>query len=726
MNNLSIANKLSDQLSIPKKSVIASLKLMGEDCSIAFIARYRKEQTGYLDEVALIKIRDAYALLGKIEARKGVILKSLIEQEKLTEDLKQQVQNAESLAELEDIYLPYKPKKTTRASIAKAKGLEKLAYTILSQQYSNINTIAQGFINKSKGVETIEDALSGARDIIAELVSENTIARNKLRKAYKYSQIKSTVLDKDHKDSIKYKDFFDKVIYAEKAPSYRVLALFRGERDGILRLKFTIDDERAIDDLLRVFIKRSSLDNQIELAVKDSLKRLMMPSIEKEYRAEIKERADIQAIEVFAKNLRQLLMASPLGEKRVLAIDPGFRSGCKLVCLDKQGNLLHNETIYPHPPQNQKADASTKVLRLVEQYKIEAIAMGNGTAGRETEEFIKKIRFKTDIIAVVVNESGASIYSASALARKEFPEHDITVRGSVSIGRRLMDPLSELVKIDAKSIGVGQYQHDVDANLLKASLDDVVISCVNKVGVELNTASEELLAYVSGIGKSLAEKIILYKQENGAFENRESLLEVGGLGKKTYQQAAGFLRLKNSDNILDDTAVHPESYFIIDAMCKKLACSLEEFVEKKELRESLNLEEFVIEEKGDKLFFGSAYTKKVKDANIISVQGLKELLRDIAQRGKDIRKNFTAVKFNYDVREIKDLSVGMELDGVITNITMFGAFVDIGLKENGLLHRSKMNISYDVMPSDVFSINQYLKVRVLDVDYEKKRIQLGF
>ncbi|MEG1910436.1 MAG: Tex-like N-terminal domain-containing protein, partial [Bacteroidales bacterium] len=613
MEIISHCSIIAKECQISLKQVEKTVELLNEGATIPFLARYRKEQTGSLDEVVLLQIRDRYVQLDELDKRRAAILASLIEQGKLSEDLKNKLALAQNKTELEDLYLPYKPKRKTRGSMAIAKGLEPLAKQLMQQNTVELETLAQRYVDKQKELETIDDVLAGARDIIAEWISESAAARARLRNLYgrtaqlsakKVKPAKPKEQSKEinlgersgikEEDAQKYKNYFEWSECLLKAPSHRLLAMFRGETEGFLKLKIEVQEEEAIAILKSLFVKGTNASSaQVQLALTDAYKRLLSAAMETEMRNLAKERADKAAIIVFAENLRQLLLASPLGQKNVLAIDPGFRTGCKLVCLDKQGNLVHNETIYPHPPvQNSKA-AAAKVMQLIEVYKIEAIAIGNGTAGRETEDFIKKLQFKKEIVAVMVSENGASIYSASPVAREEFPDYDITVRGAVSIGRRLMDPLAELVKIEPKSIGVGQYQHDVNATLLQNSLEDTVVSCVNKVGVELNTASKQLLSYVSGVGETLAKNIITYRKENGAFQTREELKKVPRFGPKAYEQAAGFLRIAHAKNPLDTSAVHPESYAVVEKMAKSLKCSVTELIEKKSLRAQIKCLDFV-------------------------------------------------------------------------------------------------------------------------------------
>ncbi len=698
---------ISQELGITLKQVENTIQLLTSGATVPFIARYRKEATGCLDEVQIINIRDRYNQLVELDKRRESIINSIQEQNKLTDELKEKLINASSLSELEDIYLPYRPKRKTKASIAIAKGLEPLAKIILAQNKSDINMEAEKFIDQEKGVESLEDAISGARDIIAEIVNENQNVRKPLREFFmKESVIRSRNIKGKEKEGENYKNYFEWEEKLSKAPSHRILAMLRGEREEFLRINIFPSEEKAMEILVRIYIKaQNESSQQLMIALKDSYKRLLAPSLETEVRNSFKEKADAEAIRVFAENLRQLLLTPPLGQKNVLAIDPGFRTGCKLVCLDKQGKLLHNETIYPHPPENEVKQAVNKIQSLVNAYKIEAIAIGNGTAGRETERLIKNIRFDRNVMALVVNESGASVYSASAIAREEFPEYDITVRGSVSIGRRLMDPLAELVKIDPKSIGVGQYQHDVNQNELQKSLDDTVVSCVNAVGVEVNTSSKELLKYVSGIGPALAQNLITYRDEHGAFRSREELKKVKRFSEKVFEQAAGFLRIQDAVHVLDNSAVHPESYHIVKKMAEKLSCRINDLIEKEALRKQIKLSDFVTEKVG--------------------LPTLQDILSELSKPGRDPREKFDFFEFDKNVHSVKDLKVGMVLPGIITNITAFGAFVDIGVHQDGLVHISHLANKFVSDPNQIVKLNQKVNVKVLDVDIERKRISLS-
>jgi len=697
---------ISNALSINSKQVNATLNLLEEGATVPFISRYRKELTGSLDEVQIAAIRDLAQQLKELDKRREAILKSLTELEKLTPELEKQLNAAQTLTILEDIYLPYKPKRKTRASIAREKGLEPLALRILAQSRIDVEEEAATYINDEKGVGNAEEALAGARDIIAEIINEDADARTKMRRYFEQkSTYKSTVAKGKETEAIKYKDYFEWEESAKNAPSHRVLAMLRGEDEGLLKLDVLPPDEEAIELLERQFITgNNSASKQVELALYDGYKRLLRPAMETELRAAIKQKADEEAIRVFAANARQLLMAAPLGQKNVMAIDPGFRTGCKVVCLDRQGNLLENTTIYPHTGQGNIKDAEWKVNQLCEKYDIEAIAIGNGTAGRETETFIRGLKFDK-ITLVMVNESGASIYSASPLAREEFPDHDVTVRGAVSIGRRLMDPLAELVKIDPKSIGVGQYQHDVDQSKLQQSLDDTVMSCVNAVGVELNTASKQLLAYVSGLGESLAQNIVNYRSKNGAFKNRESLKKVPRLGDKAFEQAAGFLRIRNAEQPLDSSGVHPERYELVSKMATDLGVSVEKLIADTQLQKQISLQKYVSTEVG--------------------LPTLQDILKELAKPGRDPREQFEAFSFADGVNSIADLRKGMKLKGIVTNITNFGAFVDIGVHQDGLVHTSQLANRFVANPNEVVKVSQVVQVTVTEVDVDRKRISLS-
>jgi len=681
-----------------------TIRLMDGGATIPFISRYRKEMTGSLDEVQLMHVKEEYERLKELDARKEAVIKSIEEQEKMTPELRKRIDASITLSELEDLYLPYRPKRRTRATIAREKGLEPLAVIILDQKISDPSLKAEEFLNDD--VPSVADAIAGSSDIIAEWVSEDEKARKQLRYLFeKEAVIYSKVVKGKEAEGIKYSDYYDWSESLKKCPSHRLMAMRRGEDEGFLRLSIEPSEANALDILNSIFIKGRNRSSEIvEAAIKDSWKRLLSSSMETEFRNISKEKADIEAISVFAENLRQLLLGSPLGEKNVLAIDPGFRSGCKIVCLDKQGNLIHNETIYPHPPQNETAMSIKKILTLVSAYKIEAIAIGNGTASRETEDFIKWVKFENDIQVFVVSEAGASIYSASKIAREEFPEYDVTVRGSVSIGRRLMDPLAELVKLDPKSIGVGQYQHDVDQQKLQKSLDDVIMSCVNAVGVEVNTASKHLLTYVSGLGPQLAQNIIDYRSENGPFKKRKELLKVKRMGEKAFEQSAGFLRIRNAENPLDASAVHPESYHVVELMSKDLGCDVKELITNDVKRKEIKLEKYI--------------------TATIGLPTLKDILDELAKPGRDPRSKIKEFRFA-DVHSMEDLNEGMVVPGIVTNITKFGAFVDIGIKQDGLVHISNMSKTFITDPSTVVKLHQHVMVKVLAVDIDRKRIQLS-
>lgn len=707
-NNIMTTNRnillVAKKLGLHEWQVENTIRLMDGGATIPFISRYRKEMTGSLDEVQLMHIKEEYERLKELDARKEAVIKSIEEQEKMTPELRKRIDAAGTMSELEDIYLPYRPKRRTRATIAREKGLEPLAILIMDQKENDPALKAESFLNDE--VETVGDAIAGASDIIAEWINEDEKARKQLRYLFeKESVIYSKVIKGKEAEGIKYSDYYDWSEPLKKCPSHRLLAMRRGEDEGFLRLSVEPDEEHALNMLNSIFIKgRNRSSDIVTVAIKDSWKRLLSSSMETEFRNISKEKADIEAITVFAENLRQLLLGSPLGEKNVLAIDPGFRSGCKVVCLDRQGTFIHNETIYPHPPQNETAMSIKKILSLVNAYKIEAIAIGNGTASRETEDFIKWVKFEKDIQVFVVSEAGASIYSASKIARDEFPDYDVTVRGAISIGRRLMDPLAELVKIDPKSIGVGQYQHDVDQQKLQKSLDDVIMSCVNAVGVEVNTASKHLLTYVSGLGPQLAQNIIDYRTENGPFSARKELLKVKRMGEKAFEQSAGFLRIRNAENPLDASAVHPESYHVVEKMSKDLGCELKELITNENKRKEIKLELYV--------------------SPITGLPTLKDIINELAKPGRDPRSIIKEFSFA-DVHTMEDLIEGMIVPGIVTNITKFGAFVDIGIKQDGLVHISNMSKTYVSDPSTVVKLHQHVMVMVLAVDIERKRIQLS-
>ncbi len=695
---------ISRKLGLHEWQVENTIRLMDEGATIPFISRYRKEMTGSLDEVKLMHIREEYLRLKDLDSRREAVIRSIEEQEKMTPELLKKIESALTMAELEDIYLPFRPKRRTRATIAREKGLEPLAAIILEQQERDPHQKAEEFINDQ--VPTVDDALAGASDIIAEWISEDDRARRQLRLLFeREAGIFSKVVKGKEAEGIKFSDYFNWSEPLRKCPSHRVLAMRRGEDEGFLRLSIEPDEKNALDILNSIFVKGTNDSCAlVREAVKDSWKRLLSSSMETEFRNISKEKADEEAIAVFADNLKQLLLASPLGEKNVLAIDPGFRTGCKIVCLDRQGNLLHNETIYPHPPQNETALSIKKILSLVNAYKIESIAIGNGTASRETEDFIKWVKFDKDIQVFVVSEAGASIYSASKVARDEFPDYDVTVRGAVSIGRRLMDPLAELVKIDPKSIGVGQYQHDVDQQKLQGKLDDVVASCVNGVGVEVNTASMHLLTYVSGLGPQLAQNIVDFRSGNGPFRSREELMKVKRMGAKAFEQSAGFLRIRNAENPLDSSAVHPESYHIVEKMSADINCDIRELMTNESKRKEINLEKYLTPSTG--------------------LPTLKDIMDELAKPGRDPRSKIQVFSFA-DIHTMEDLIPGMIVPGIVTNVTKFGAFVDIGIKQDGLVHISNMADKYVSDPSTVVKLHQHVMVKVLDVDIDRKRIQLS-
>jgi uncharacterized protein len=682
-----------------------TLKLLESKATVPFISRYRKEATGSLDEVQITDIRDQYNRFLEIDKRRESIISSIEEQGLMTDEIRQKLDAAFSLAELEDIYLPYKPKKKTRASVAREKGLEPLAQKIMKQAERNLSLAARDFIGEKVADE--EEALQGARDIIAEWVNEDQQSRVLVRKAFSQEAVISSKLVKGKEaEGIKYRDYFDFAEPLSKCPSHRLLAMMRGEEEGFLRVSVEPEQEKTISRLEKQYIKSTGeCAEQLSIAIKDSYKRLLEPSIETEFRSLSKEKADEQAIKVFAENLKQLLMAPPLGQKRVLAIDPGFRTGCKVTCLDAQGNLLHNETIYPHPPVQETSIAAKKINTLVNSYKIEAIAIGNGTASRETESFIRNIKFERDLKVFVVSEAGASVYSASKTARDEFPDYDVTVRGAVSIGRRLMDPLAELVKIDPKSIGVGQYQHDVDQGRLKDSLDQVVESCVNAVGVDLNTASMHLLTYISGLGPQLAKNIVEYRKEQGTFFSREDLKKVPRMGPKAFEQAAGFLRIREGKNPLDNSAVHPESYYIVEKMATDLSHPVTDLLADEGLRKKIDIKKYVDDKVG--------------------IPTLTDILNELAKPGRDPRSSIKVFEFSDEIHSIEDVKIGMVLPGIVTNITNFGAFVDIGVKQDGLVHISQMADKFITNPAEVVKLHQHVKVKVLEVDVARKRIQLS-
>ncbi len=699
--------KIASELNVAEKQVRAVAGLLGEGATIPFIARYRKEATGSLDEVAITTVRDRLGQLAELDKRRDAILKALEERGQLTDELKEGIAAAESLTVLEDIYLPYRPKRRTRATIAREKGLEPLAQQIFAQGDFDPASEAAAFVNAEKGVESVEDALAGARDIIAEWVNEDPAARTRMRDLYMNKGVfESKAASGKEEEGIKYKDYFAWSEPVSKAPSHRILAMRRGEKEGFLILHVYPPEDEALALLEALFIKGGGVASQhVRMAIHDCYKRLLSLSMETDVRLATKERAEEEAIKVFAENLRQLLLAPPLGQKNVLAIDPGYRTGCKVVCMDRQGKLAHNDTIFPHQSEKATADAAAKVLDLCKRFQIEAIAVGNGTAGRETEAFVRSLGLPGNISVVMVNESGASVYSASETAREEFPDHDVTVRGSVSIGRRLMDPLAELVKIDPKAIGVGQYQHDVDQGALKKSLDDVVISCVNKVGVEVNTASRQLLTYVSGLGPQLAGNVVKYRDENGPFKSRDALRKVPRLGPKAFEQAAGFLRIRDGENPLDRSAVHPESYPIVDAMAKDIGCAIADLLRNEEFRKKINLAKYVTE--------------------TVGIPTLNDIMAELSKPGRDPREKFEAFGFAEGVEKMEDVKSGMKLPGIVTNVTAFGAFVDIGVHQDGLVHVSELADRFVKNPHDVVQVQQKVMVTVLDVDLQRKRISLS-
>jgi uncharacterized protein len=700
------SNIIAAELGVSVKQVDATIALLDEGATVPFISRYRKEMTGSLDEVQVAAVRDRFQQLRDLDKRREAILKALTALDKLTPELEKQINEATNITIIEDLYLPYKPKRKTKASEARKKGLEPLALAIMDQQSGNPEDAALKFVNVELGVETAADALAGARDIIAELINEHVEARASMREYFKQKAIfKSTVVKGKEEEGIKYKDYFAWEEPLKSAPSHRVLAIRRGAEEGFLKLETMPAEEGAIGILERQFVKgKGPAAAQVKLAIVDCYKRLLGPAMETEIRNLSKEQADVEAIRVFAENARQLLLAAPMGQKHVLAIDPGFRTGCKVVCLDQQGKLLENTTIYPHTGHGNVNRAAAQIKELCAKHNIEAIAIGNGTAGRETETFIRGLNLE-NVLIVMVNENGASIYSASEVAREEFPTQDITVRGAVSIGRRLMDPLAELVKIDPKSIGVGQYQHDVDQNKLQQSLDDTVVSCVNAVGVELNTASKQVLAYVSGLGPQLAQNIVSYRNEHGAFKNRESLRKVPRLGDKAFEQAAGFLRIRDAETVLDASGVHPERYALVNKMARDLNCTVAQLVKDPELQKQIKPQQYVSDE--------------------IGLPTLEDILKELAKPGRDPREQFEAFSFTEGVNEIKDLKIGMKLPGIVTNITNFGAFVDIGVHQDGLVHTSQLANKFVSNPNDVVKVSQHVEVTVTEVDVARKRISLS-
>lgn len=705
---MTILSYILQHTNLPERGVTNTLKLLNEDCTIPFISRYRKEMTGNLDEVAIGDIAKYKAAFEELEKRKETILKAIEEQEALTPELKKKIEQATTLIQLEDLYLPYKKQRTTRAAIAKQKGLEPLAKAIMKQQENNVDFIAEEYLTDE--VTSVDEALKGARDIMAEWINENEHVRKRVRNLFsRKASISAKVVKakKDEEEAQKYQQYFDWDEPLHKAPSHRLLAMLRAVNEGYVKLKVDVEKEEALDIIDDIVIKTDveSSTNQVFIAIEDAYKRLLQPAISNEVLKEAKEIADAAAIKVFSSNLRQLLLGAPLGEKRILALDPGYKSGCKVVCLDENGDLKHNENIYPHPPQRETAMAIKKIKSLVNAYDIEAIAIGNGTASRETEAFIKKIAFDRDLQVFVVNESGASVYSASKIARAEFPSYDVTVRGAVSIGRRLADPLAELVKIDPKSIGVGQYQHDVDQSKLKDELDTVVMSCVNTVGVNVNTASAPLLSYVSGIGNSLAENIVKYRTENNGIKSRKELLKVSRLGAKAFEQSAAFLRITNPEHPLDNSAVHPERYNLVEKMAKDHKVSVLQLIGNKELIKQLNLNKYCTDEVG--------------------LPTLTDIASELEKPGLDPRKKAKVFEFDKNIKTINDLKAGMKVPGIVNNITNFGCFVDIGIKESGLVHISKLATEFISDVNSVVQLHQHVMVTITEVDLARKRIQLS-
>jgi uncharacterized protein len=706
MNNKQITT-ISKELGVKEIQITAVATLLEQGATIPFIARYRKEATGSLDEIAITSIRDRLKYIEELDGRKESILKSLEKNGHLTDELKERVEATQTLSVLEDIYLPFRPKRRTKATVARDKGLEPLAMELFEQRGIDPAEAAAAFIDPQKEVDTVEDALTGARHIIAEIINEDPQARVVLRNLYTGKAVfKSRVSSGMEQDGAKYKDYFDWEEPASAAPSHRVLAMRRGEKEDILNLTLAPSEDEAITVLEGLFVKGNGPDSdQVKMAVTDSYKRLLSRAMETELRIATKQRADTEAIRVFAENLRQLLLSPPLGGRRVMGIDPGFRTGCKVVCLDRQGKLLHNDTVYPHLSEKQAEQAGNTVKSLCERFDVEAVAVGNGTAGRETEAFLKQMNLEKNILILMVNESGASVYSASEAAREEFPDHDLTVRGAVSIGRRLMDPLAELVKIDPKSIGVGQYQHDVDPSSLKQALDDVVISCVNGVGVDVNRASIQLLTYVSGLGPVLAKNIVQYRDENGAFASRDALRNVPRLGPKAFEQSSGFLRIKNGANPLDASAVHPESYEIVNAMAQDLGCTVSDLMKDGQLRRDIDISKYVTDRVG--------------------IPTLKDIMEELAKPGRDPRDEFETFAFASGIDKIEDLESGQKLPGIVTNVTAFGAFVDIGVHQDGLVHISELSDRFVKDPAQVVKVQQKVMVTVLDVDLERNRISLS-
>jgi uncharacterized protein len=708
MNEIYI-KKVAAELNLQPRQVAATAKLFAEGATVPFISRYRKEATGSLDEVAITNIRERLIGLAELDQRRESIIKSLTERNLLTDALTASLGQADTITKLEDIYLPFRPKRRTRATVAKEQGLEPLADLLFAQQATlDPSAEAKTFISVEKGVETLEAALAGARDILAERISDDPKARAQLRELYqKQAIVKSKVMSGKEEPGAKFKDYFDWSEPLSSIPSHRLLAIRRGETEGFLMMRVTVEEDAALAEIEPLFVKgRNAASDQVRLAVQDSFKRLLGPAIEVEMRIESKKQADTEAIRVFADNLRELLLASPLGRKNVMAIDPGFRSGCKIVCLDRQGKLLHHDVVHPTASSvGEMREAAEALVSMIRKYQIEAIAIGNGTASRETETFVKKLRLPSPIPIVMVNESGASIYSASPVAREEFPNHDVTVRGAVSIGRRLMDPLAELVKLDPKSIGVGQYQHDVDATALKRSLDDVVVSCVNGVGVELNTASKQLLGYVSGLGPTLAAGIVAHRDTNGPFKSRAELKTIARLGPKAFEQAAGFLRIRDGEHPLDGSAVHPESYAVVETMARDLNCSVTDLMRNADLRKKIQLSKYVSES--------------------IGLPTLNDIMAELAKPGRDPRQQFEVFSFQSGVEKMEDLKPGMKLPGIVTNVTAFGAFVDIGVHQDGLVHISQLSDQFIKDPSEVVKVAQRVNVTVMEIDLPRKRIALS-
>lgn len=704
-SNLTLFIKMiAASLQLTEKQIRNAIQLLNEGATIPFISRYRKEMTDAMDEVQLAEAKEQYEKLCELEKRKQTVLNTIDEQGKLSDALKLRIENCWNATELEDIYLPYKIKRRTKAEIAREKGLEPLAKMIMAQNSNDLQAMAQPFV-KNK-LESVEDALNGAKDIMAEWINESENARNAVRKIFGYEAvISSRVIKGKEEEAQKYRDYFDMNEKLSRCSSHRLLAIRRAEADGLLRVSISPNDDNCIERLERIFVKSNNASSDfVYEAVKHAYKRLLKPSIETEFAAASKEKADTEAIRVFAENLKQLLLAPSLGQQRTLGIDPGYRTGCKVVCLDAQGNLVHNETIYPHPPQNEQMQAMRKIQKLVEAYNIQAIAIGNGTASRETEHFIQNIRYDHEVKVFVVSENGASIYSASKIAREEFPDYDVTVRGAVSIGRRLMDPLAELVKIDPKSIGVGQYQHDVDQAQLKKSLDQTVENAVNRVGVNLNTASKHLLTYISGLGPQLAQNIVDYRAVNGAFSNRKQLMKVPKMGVKTFEQCAGFLRIPNAENPLDNSAVHPESYKLVETIAEDINTKVNDLIRNKALIQTIDKQKYV--------------------SDTVGLHTLNDILLELEKPGRDPREDVKMFEFDASVKTINDIRQGMELPGIVTNITNFGAFVDVGIKENGLIHISNMSDKFISNPAEVLSLHQYVKVQVIEVDLARKRVQL--